>query len=272
MWEQDTLWSRQKKQPDTVVSLGTGFRRNLDPEVAATQKTLPFRSRFVPRLFRSFLNFFVGETRWQELQNSLEPQFRDRYHRMNIEFYGDEPELDDLQAMPNLRQQVKFQALSNDDIRRCADNLLAVLFYLELKELPIFDGTLFTCKGRIRCRLGPSHRALRVLTSHLKETDGHFYLDFEQKLPCTDEESYKAIGSGAPFSRDVVFKVMSLEDFIDIKVDGITTRARSISNCPYKIETLIRDQGLDRPFGSREGRKRSQAQLGQVSKRVRFRK
>lgn len=257
-----------------MVSLGTGFKRNHDPETGAMEKRSLFRSRFVPRLFRSFLNFFVGETRWQELKNSLESQARGRYHRMNIEFYGDEPELDDLQAMPNLRQQAKCQALSNDDIHKCADNLLAALFYLELKgpELPTFDGTLFTCKGRIRCRLGPSHRALRVLASRLKETQAHFYLGFEQKLPCADDESYKAIECGAPFLRDVVFKVRSLEDFIDIKIDGITRRARSISNCPYKIETLIKDQGLDNYFGSRKGRKRSQAQLNQVAKRVKFRK
>jgi hypothetical protein len=270
LWEQDAIWSRQKKQPDTVVSLGTGFKRNPDPELG-TEKTSLFRARFVPRLFRSLLNFFVGETRWQELQNNLEPHARDRYHRFNFEFYGDDPELDDLQVMATLRQQVKFHALSNDEISHCTDNLIASLFYIDLSggQPPIFDGTLFACQGRIRCRLGPSNRALRVLINRLKDSRAHFYLNFEQKLACADDVLRNAIQLGAPYYRDVEFKVMSLDQSIDIKIDGITRRARSISNCPYKIEDLVKDQGLDRPFGSRM-RKRIQPQPMQSIKRVRF--
>jgi hypothetical protein len=239
-----------------VLSLGTGFRRVSDPE-NQTPGTLSFlKARYVPRLFRSFLNFFVGETRWQELQNSLTPQDQNRYHRLNVEFYGDEPELDDLQAMPNLLLMAKYQAASNDDIQKCADNVLATLFYLKLTKMPTFDRNLFLCKGHILCRIGPSHRALRALTNRLTETQAHFYLDFEQKLPCLDNESASLIEQGLPFSRAVMFKVVSLEDSIDIKIDGITQRARSISNCPYKIETLIKDQRLDCVFGSRNSRKR----------------
>jgi hypothetical protein len=275
LWEQDAIWSRQKKQPDIVLSLGTGFRRACDTEAEGAEKSSFLRDRCVPRLFRSFLNFFVGETRWRELQNGLQPQFLDRYHRMNIEFYGDEPELDDLQAMPSLRQQARFQALSNNDVQNCADNLLAALFYLELVELPVFDRTLFACKGQILCRLGPSHRALRALASRLNETQAHFYLDFEQKVPCIDEVSYNLIDCGGAFCRNVSFKVVSLDDSVDIKIDGLTRRARSISNCPYKINTIVQDEGLDYVFGSRNGRKRlrPRAQIGQVvqlPKRVKF--
>ena len=270
LWEQDAIWSRQKKQPDTVVSLGTGFKRNPDPELG-TEKISLFRARFVPRLFRSFLNFFVGEKRWQELQNNLEPHARDRYHRFNFEFYGDDPELDDLQVMSTLRQQVKFHSLSNDEISHCTDNLIATLFYIELSgELPFFDGTLFTCKGRIRCRLGPSNRALRVLITRLKDSRAHFYLNFEQKIACADHELCNAIQRGAPYYRDIEFKIMSLDQYIDIKIDGITRRARSISNCPYNIETLVKDQGLDLPFGSRMRRKRVHLESRKSIKRVRF--
>jgi hypothetical protein len=224
-----------------VVSLGTGFKRNNDPEIGATETPAMFRTRFVPRLFRSFLNFFVGETRWQELQNNLEPQARDRYHRFNFEFYGEDLELDDLQVMSTLRQQVKSQTFSNDQVKNCVDNIIATLFYIELKEPLVFDGTLFTCRGLIRCRLGPSNRALRVLTSRLKDSRAHFYLSFGQKLPCVNDDLCVAIENGAPFWRDVSFQVLSIDESIDIKIDGITRRARSISNCPYKIETLVKD-------------------------------
>jgi len=216
------------------------------------------------------LNFFVGESRWQEVQNSLPPQVRDRYHRFNIEFYGAEPELDNLEAIPNLRRQATAQALSFDEIKKCAENMLVSLFYLELDEYPQFDKIVFVCSGKIRCRLGPSHRGLRALASRLRETQARFYLDFQQTLPCIDEASYEAIENGHPFSRPVVLRVKSLESAIDIKMDGITSRARSISNCPYQVKTLIKDERLDCVFGHRSGKKRRRAPIEQPSKRVRL--
>ena len=271
LWEQDAFWRRQKKQPDIVLSLGTGFKRSSDDDNEIPKKPSFFRSRCIPRLFRSFLNSLVGETRWQELQNSLPMHMRNRYHRMNIEFFGDEPELDDVQVMSSLQQQAKFHAQANPDIQRCADNLLAALFYVELPEFPTFNRNLFTCRARILCRIGPSHKALRELAKRLKDTGAHFYLDFEQKVSCVDEDSYKSLECGYSFSRNITFKVTSLEECIDIKIDGITRRARSISNCPYKIETMVEDEGLDCVFGSRNNRKRSQPQVSQGLKRGRFR-
>jgi hypothetical protein len=190
---------------------------------------------------------------------------------MNIEFFGDEPQLDDIQVMSSLQQQAKFHAQANNDIQRCADNLLAALFYVRLVEIPKFNRNLFTCRAQILCRIGPSHDALRELAKRLKDTDAHFYLDFEQKVSCVDEESYKSLELGSCFSRNISFKVMSLADCIDIKIDGITARARSISNCPYKIQTMIEDEELDCVFGSRNSRKRPQPQMARDLKRGRFR-
>jgi len=270
LWEQDTIWSRQKKQPDAVLSLGTGFKRISEDDEHAEGLSF-FRSRYVPRLFRSFLNSFVGESRWQELQNSLSPDFRDRYHRMNIEFYGEEPSLDDVGAITTLQKQAKTQASSNKAVQKCADNLLASLFYIELDGVPEFDRTVFVCKGRILCRIGPTHRALRALIIRLKDFVARFHLDFEQSITCVDTSIMRSIEKGRPYSRRFTLKVMSLEDTVDIKVDGLTRRARSISNCPYKLRTLITDQGLDCVFGHRNGRKRTAPfREERASKRVKF--
>lgn len=258
------------KQPDLVVSLGTGYTPNPEEENDSDQKISFLRSRCVPRLFRSFLNLFVGESRWQELQNSLLPRFRDRYHRLNIEFHGDEPELDDVQAMPNLRQHAKFQAQSNDHVQKCADNILASFFYLELDTLPIFHRSVFVCKARICCRLTPNNKALRALTRRLKDSKARFYFDSNQHIACIDDDSYKAIEEGAPYYRHITFNVISLEESIDVKIDGISKRARSISNCPYIIQDLIRDEGLDCVFGHRKNKKRAQVQLETPCKRVKF--
>ncbi|KAH8787540.1 acyl transferase/acyl hydrolase/lysophospholipase, partial [Hyaloscypha sp. PMI_1271] len=270
LWEQDIIWSRQMKQPDLVVSLGTGYKRNTEDDCDSDQKASFIRNRCVPRLFRSFLNLFVGESRWQELQNSLLPRFRDRYHRLNIEFNGDEPELDEVRAMPNLRQQAKFQAQSNDHVQKCADNILASLFYLELDTLPTFHRSSFVCRGRICCRITPRHKALQALARRLIDTKASFYLNSNQHIPGIDDESYNAIEGGAAYCRNVTFNVISLDDLIDIKIDGISKRARSISNCPYKVQTLIRDQGLDCVFGHRKNKRRVQVESERNCKRVKF--
>jgi len=228
-------------------------------------------TRCIPRLFRSFLNFFVGETRWQELQNNLEPHIRQRFHRLNVEFSEDEPELDDLQSMSALQRQTQNQSRSTSEVQNCADNLLAALFYLKLVGKPVFEQNLFTCKAHILCRLGPSHPAFLPLTRRLWDSQAYFFLDFRQKIDCVDENARKGIEYGGPFSRFIELKVRSLEDFVDIKIGGIIQRDRSISNCPYKVKTWIEDQDLHSEFGSRTGNKRPLTHSNQISKRVRFR-
>ncbi|TVY13661.1 Calcium-independent phospholipase A2-gamma [Lachnellula arida] len=215
LWEQDTIWSRQKKQPDIILSLGTGFKKRSDIEGEDKKKPSFFRARCIPRLFRSFLNFFVGESRWQELQNSLPHSVRHRYHRMNIEFNGDEPELDDLHVMASLRQQAKIQALSNDNVRKCADNLVASFFYLELDRLPAFERSLFSCTGRICCRIGPTNKALQALAYRLKEAQARFYLSFDRSVVCVDGNSYEDIRNGLGFSCPVAFETKGLIVFLE---------------------------------------------------------
>ena len=258
------------KQPDLVVSFGTGYKRYIEEECTSDQGTSFLRNRYIPRLFRSFLNLFVGESRWQELQNGLLPQFRDRYHRLNIEFLGDEPELDAVRAMPKLRQQAKLQAQSNDHIQKCADNIIASYFYLELDGFPVFTRSSFICKARICCRLAPTHKALGALTRRLVDTKARFYIDSNQHIPCIDDETYICIENGAAYYRNITFSVISLEDSVDIKIDGVLKRARSISNCPYKIRSLIKDQGLDCVFGHRKSKKRVQVESARVCKRVKL--
>ncbi|RDL41162.1 Uncharacterized protein BP5553_01141 [Venustampulla echinocandica] len=45
LWEQDTIWSRQKKQPDAVLSLGTGFKRRPDVDDEVEENLSFFRAR-----------------------------------------------------------------------------------------------------------------------------------------------------------------------------------------------------------------------------------
>ncbi|KIN05217.1 hypothetical protein OIDMADRAFT_25796 [Oidiodendron maius Zn] len=265
--EQDAVWSRQKKQPDIVVSLGIGFNKNNDPQIlGAKQRTIP-RARPIPRLFHSFSNSLVEEAGKQEVQNNLEPQARERHHRLDFEFSGDDLDLDNIQAMSAIREQIKSILVSNEAISRCADNVIASLFYLELRENQLFfDGTKFLCKGQIRCRLKPSSSALQVLITRLKESKAYFCSNFEHRLDCWYSGESEVVEHEVSYRREIEFKITSFEEFIDIKLDGITHSPMSISNCPYKIETLVKDQGLDLPFGSRLRVRRTQSQPAEYMK------
>ncbi|KAJ8067019.1 hypothetical protein OCU04_004399 [Sclerotinia nivalis] len=270
IWEQDIIWNRSKKQPDIVVSLGTGFMQTTKEEAEENSRRISFfNSRCVPRLFASFLNFFVGESRWRELCNTLAPHVRDRYHRFNVEFLGSEPALDDIQVIPGLRQQVQWQASANNEVQQCADNLLACLFYIELDGVPIFDCNTFVCQARILCRLDPSSNGLQALAARLRNSRARFHLDFHRSVFAMDSDMLTDIEAGKPFSKDIIFRARSLTDPLDIKIDGIVSRPRSISNCPYVIETLIKDQGLDCAFGRRGIKRNNVFSNDRFPKRIR---
>ncbi|KAM3066396.1 hypothetical protein ACMFMG_012086 [Clarireedia jacksonii] len=219
LWEQDLIWKRSQKQPDIVLSLGTGYTNKTNEEAETNTKGISFFNSYcVPRLFASFFNFFVGSS---------------------------EPTLDDTQVIPGLRQHVRWQASANHNIQNCAERLLASLFYIELDGLPRFDRSVF---------------GLRVLAGRLRDKGARFHLDFHHAVLAFDSDIINDIEAGKSFSKFIVFRIRSLTDSVDIKIDGIVSRQRSISNCPYKVETLIKDQSLDCAFGRRGIKKKSKIQ------------
>jgi hypothetical protein len=139
-----------------------------------------------------------------------------------------------------------------DKMSNSVDRLLATLFYIELVGVPFLQGTSFLCRAQIRCRLPPSQPGLRDLVEQLRNVEA-FFEYHQQRTHCINKQLYdEVVRNGEAFSRSISFSVSSLEESIDVKVNGITRKQESISNCPYSIETLIRDQGLHCVFGHRD--------------------
>jgi hypothetical protein len=134
-----------------------------------------------------------------------------------------------------------------------ADRLLSSLFYIELIGVPVFDTGGFVCQVRIRCRLTPSQPALVELVDRLRSTGACFTYE-TRKIKCVNHQVYEEIKRGVAFSQHVQFDVQSLDEKLDIKIHEITRKPQSISNCPYMLQTLIHDQGLDCVFGRRDHR------------------
>jgi hypothetical protein len=246
IWEQNWIWDREGKPPDFVLSLGTGSKAHNN---VAKETTLSQISQlFLPRLMRSFM----------ALLNGVSGNLQQRYHRLNVSFLGSEPQLDDLSCIRDLKQQTINNAEAKPtDLIRCADNMLASLFYLELERVPLFQRYTFQCKGRILCRLNAGTRALHALVVRLKESQARFYTASQEYVPCVDPKMYKNVREGGAFIAEVEFEVSSMSDTIDIKIDGITQRAKSISNCPYSISDLVYNQGLHYVFGRPDHKRRA---------------
>ena len=82
-----------------------------------------------------------------------------------------------------------------------------------------------------------------ITNRQLWDRQACFYYNFES-LPCVDQELLEEVKYGVAYSRCIKVSIRSLNDIIDVKVDGITKRVRSISNCPYRVNDIIEDQGL----------------------------
>lgn len=137
-------------------------------------------------------------------------------------------------------------------LRSSIDILLATLFYVELIGLPrMSELGLFHCQVQIRCRILPSSEAYPILILKLRQRQARFSHDY-QSIPCVNKQLQDEADQGTAFSRRFEASIPSLQDTIDVQITGITNRSRSISNCPYKAEDLIRDQGLDCVFGNKD--------------------
>lgn len=134
------------------------------------------------------------------------------------------------------------------------DKLLSSLFYIELIGAPVLDTSGFLCQARIRCRLMPSQPALATLVDRLRSTDARFTYE-HRDIQCVNSQVYDEIKRGAAFSRHVQFDVLSLDEKLDVKIHNITHKPQSISNCPYMLQALIHDQGLDCVFGNKDHRR-----------------
>ncbi|MAD85477.1 MAG: hypothetical protein CL912_21150 [Deltaproteobacteria bacterium] len=144
--------------------------------------------------------------------------------------------------------------LKNDAelLSRSTNALLASLFYLELVGVPQLDelGHMF-CRLQVRCRIAPTSRAYRILIAKLREHRSRFYFDY-QSVPCVSQQLHDEAGRGIAFSRCIEMSVPTLAHSLDVKIDGITSTSQRISNCPYRLQHLIEDEGLNCVFGNKD--------------------
>jgi hypothetical protein len=237
-WEARFIWPT-KYNPDFALSLGTGTSA-VAADLGLTN------SRFYVRVFKSFMRNIDGEDAWRRFYNSLDPNVRPRYHRLNVQFTGPEPSLDDALQIPDLKA-IALRKIEDDKatMTSVVDAMLASMFYFELDALPNLDGGSYLCLGYIHCRLDLPIEGLRYLYDQLLQTSSWFLI---QGSPV---QCVQSIPKGLPpFKRRVSFRTESMDEVIGFSIRGITSIPKLLSGFPTTLAKLVEDQDLIKPFGS----------------------
>ncbi|KAK3167630.1 hypothetical protein OEA41_010757 [Lepraria neglecta] len=244
LWECPKLWP-SSTSPDVVVSLGTGMDDNPSSPKAPKFRHV-FNDGFIPRLFRLFMSSLDGERSSRDLVNRLDDSSKADYFRLNVSFRGDEPRLDDVQCMEDLRRSVQLQPDGPKDRASIVFALLVASFYLELdtETVPAFEANRYCCRGFLRCR----NDSRAVLNSLAKiHSNLEFITDFESLGTLTLDDICSRCHL---YCRRVQFSVRHPDDVfsINLKVHGL--EQRKISGFPHSVTWFIHQQQIDAQFGN----------------------
>jgi hypothetical protein len=238
-WESRFIWP-DKEGPDFALSLGTGDALPVAGGGSWWNIRFPFRC------FKSFMRNLHGEAAWKRFFNSISPVSRPRYHRLNIQFTGLEPSLDDASQIPQLKASVSKTIRNNEhSITAVLDAMVASMFYFELDGVPELTKDGYRCSGYIFCRMDLPSNGRQYLYNRLVETSSWFLIQGEP-IMCVQNVPK----SLPPFRRRVTFHAETLEESIAFSIRGITSIPKLLSGFPTSVNRLMTEQRLDCPFGT----------------------
>ena len=243
LWECPKLWA-SNTAPDVLLSLGTGT--DMSPK---SPKAPHFRhilnDGFIPRIFRSFMSSLDGERAWRDLTNRLNEDSRTDYFRLNVSFTGEEPRLDDVRHIEDLRKSVHLQPNGRGDRAKIAFALLVTSFYFELDGKPMFEGGQYLCAGFIRCRNDP-HAVLQAL-ANIHSTGLEFVTETQGLGTLASDDICPTCRT---FCKRVLFHVRQLEDIVTMSLRVSDLERRKISGFPHSLQWFVRQQHLEEFFGT----------------------
>lgn len=142
-------------------------------------------------------------------------------------------------------------------LKSSTKRMISCLFYVELTSTPMLYSSPEIVCVRLLCRLSPSPEMMSLIRGlHLRSTC-IYYRGVEAEWTVESlvtPEILTRCRRGESFSRDFEVQVSAMDSELDVRLRDTVIGEQSISNCPYKVERLIRDQGLDCAFGRRDHR------------------
>lgn len=239
------------EEPDFMVSLGTGTPRanNNKPSMSVSGPRSLWKDGAFPRLCRMF---------WERMRDKHVKQiFRThpRYHRLDTEFDGALPRLDNTKSIHELQlkaQEDRSITKVIDNIARCA---IASLFYFKLDPIPEVYNRNHIGTGSIFCSVRRSDPAFKLLLDQL--SNATFYLNNSPIPGEVGERSF--IGKDGNFRKRVE---LSLGGKFTISLKQGDSEPCNISGSPYSIEKLVIAQDLNAHFGRADHGKRKRSADG----------
>ncbi|OAA33989.1 Acyl transferase/acyl hydrolase/lysophospholipase [Cordyceps fumosorosea ARSEF 2679] len=232
-----------------LLNIGTGSRGVL-PEPTLRRGGLVqslvdwFLDSAINRIGAAYSRLLSGTPSWAKYVRGMDPGswLRDRCIRLDLGFDA-ELRLDDVGAMAKLKARAEadptLRAAVGDVARRCT----AALFYFELDGMPRQAGCVFSATGTILCRCERGEPALPLLVDKLSHEGAKFVLN-DRILDMRLLSAWSITGG---FAMPVRLQLTSAEFRLSIRwPDGVTY---PISGSPFSLRRLVKEQGLDAPFG-----------------------
>ncbi len=242
LWESRQIWP-SVVQSDIVVSLEIETEKDCTSSRALNFRHV-LRDEFIPRLYRSFLSSLDGEGTWRELMNRLNERFREDYFRLNISFSGQEPAIDDIDCMNDLRASVHLRPRMFQDIKSIASALLTSTFFFELITISLFGSCMFHCQGIIRCRLQGNVIVQALARIHSSDLD--FVTDFETLGLLNLKEDVCHLCHR--YCKQVNFYIRHSSDSIVIYLQSDPHKRRKLGDFSQTMNWFVRQQNLDAVF------------------------
>ena len=244
--ENDPLMSAVKtvgaEDIDYLLSLGTGEPKPSSALSAMVPKRF-WQNNPISRLAKLIWEKMRDENVRQALHG------HPRYHRLNIQFDGDEPRLDDTSRMLEVATKAGSDVTLSqaiDDIARC---MVSSLFYFELDSTPRRQMGRYSGAGHILCSIRNNDPAFHVLLDRLSRHSAQFWIR-RCPIDVVDKFSFDAKGN---YRKRVEIEA---DDNFTVTLKQDSSNACHISGSPFSISKLILQQGLTAVFGRADHRKR----------------
>jgi hypothetical protein len=260
------LWARSEvsalfphlEGPDFVVSLGTG-------EPVARSYDVSTEDLRHKGMLRRIWHLLCEKSRDKSIRRAS-TMAKSTSYRLNIDFDGDEPRLDDASSIPKLISRVQADVTLCPKIDAVTRRMVASLFYFQLDLLPCIcenDKYLFT--GKIMCSIrqqecdnkvpdGRKNKGLQELLAKLTSARARFAVDGSPIACAVTGRSF--VGEDGNFEIPTTAKT---SDGLAITLEMDGAEACDISGSPYSIQNMITVQGLNAPFGRSDHRKRKRS-------------
>ena len=234
------------------MSLGTGYHRQQTNSPSTSCPRGILRDGSIPRLYRALLSSLSGRKLWQEFRNRRRADARGRHFHFDMDFDGQEPDLDNTSKMQDLQAHARAEFSESKELHNLARRVVASRFYFELESRPRYEKGQISGAGHISCRLRSDDPALEVLLDQLSENSARFLLG-DRVLPdvikpgVIDDRSF--VHRSGNFRKRLEFNVSDRQHKILIALKEGSSIPNGISGSPFSVDSFIAVQGMDAPFG-----------------------